>query len=694
VKAEHKQDATTNPQEEKATAWGPLRQDFWRDRWEEFIAFLSGVKNKYWPRSPGEPMVDWYNPQQLFQTALETFVSKTLGRHADRRSIEAANKVAKFFDFSFEVPAAPATKGAIDPEKYRPEDLSPEPLKEIWIDYVSDLGDGFNSTYAVAYLLAQEQLQVEGVTEPLQRGNILIFGGDEVYPTADRKEYKNRLVTPYRYAMRNQPQPAPFLFALPGNHDWYDSLSSFLEFFGDYEQHSFADKRWQVPQNRSYFALKLPHNWWLLGVDFQLQSDLDYWQIKYFEKIVQQMKRGDRIILCCAEPFWVYEKMYPAFKAKNQDSNLHRLLEMLRVPKERTDDVEENDPTPDKQIVLYLAGDLHHYFRVWTSDGRECTPKKSAPPPEKTTLQITSGGGGAFLHPTHGAVQRAYKKEDVNSYPPHAYSKRYGWWNLAFPVLNPRFGWVTSWLYVLLGGLFLLSYEEEMRGRTVVKAADWMEFLQSHIFFPTLETVFHSPLLLLAVIATCAGFFGFTLTEPVAYTFRWIVGWLHGLLHVGASFLLTGWLYYRVLPAPSSTLIAVLFMAPLLFVAGWIVGSFLMGLYLTFALNICGQHMTAAFSSLRIQDWKNFLRLKLDLTTGQLTIYPIGIDRVPRNQDWTTDPAGQSMSYVLPTAPHYRPSQELHGRLIEGPIVLTPMPGQKGKVEIDFDPETKHTETA
>lgn len=681
MKAEHEPTTDTKNQEE--VIWRLLQGIYWRDRWEEFLALLTALKNKCWPRPPGEPMVDWYNPAQLWQTGLETFISKILGRHADRRSIEAANKAARYFDFSFDGIAASTAKGTIDPETYRPEDLSSEPLKELWIDYVSDLGDGFNSTYAVAYLLAQEKLQVEGVAEPLQRGNILIFGGDEVYPTADRKEYKNRLVTPYRYAMRHQPQPAPFLFALPGNHDWYDSLSSFLEFFGDYEKHMFADGRWQVPQNRSYFALKLPQNWWLLGVDVQLQSDLDYWQIKYFERIVQQMKRGDRIILCCAEPFWVYEKIDPGLKKKNEDSNLYRLLEMLRVPKDRTDDVEADDPTPDKQIVLYLAGDLHHYFRVWTNDQQTCTPKKPVPSADKNILQITSGGGGAFLHPTHGTLHSAYKTEDVKSYPPHQNSRRYGWGNLAFLFRNPRFGWVTSCLYMLLGGMFYLSYKAELQFKPLPPNPAWTDYLAA-----AFAGVFHSPLLLLTVLATCAGFFGFTLTEPVAALFRWTIGWLHGLVHVAASFVLTGLLYYVLLQAPDSTLLAVLSMAPLLFASGWIVGSCLMGLYLTFALNICGQHMTAAFSSLRIQDWKNFLRLKLDLTTGQLTIYPIGIDRVPRNHQWTTDPAGQSMSYAVPTTPHYHPTVELHGRLIEGPIVLTPAPGQKGKVEITFDPPT------
>ena len=40
-------------------------------------------------------------------------------------------------------------------------------------------------------------------------------------------------------------------------------------------------------QHRSYFALKLPHRWWLVGVDSALQSDLDVPQLEYFRHIAE-----------------------------------------------------------------------------------------------------------------------------------------------------------------------------------------------------------------------------------------------------------------------------------------------------------------------------------------------------------------------------------------------------------------------
>ena len=73
----------------------------------------------------------------------------------------------------------------------------------MWVDYVSDLGDGFNSTYTVAYLLAQPELEFGG--ETTQRGRILVMGGDQVYPVPKRSHYENRLLGPYRAAMPNPP---------------------------------------------------------------------------------------------------------------------------------------------------------------------------------------------------------------------------------------------------------------------------------------------------------------------------------------------------------------------------------------------------------------------------------------------------------------------------------------------------------
>ena len=83
---------------------------------------------------------------------------------------------------------------------------------------------------------------------------------------------------PYAAALPAVSGHVPVLFAIPGNHDWYDGLTSFTR--------QFCQRRtigaWQTEQFRSYFAAKLIRNWWIWGIDIQLGSDIDYPQLRYF----------------------------------------------------------------------------------------------------------------------------------------------------------------------------------------------------------------------------------------------------------------------------------------------------------------------------------------------------------------------------------------------------------------------------
>lgn len=51
---------------------------------------------------------------------------------------------------------------------------------KFWFDFMADTGDGGNSSYAVAKLLAQPTIEVlvDGKPRPLPRGNLLLIGGD------------------------------------------------------------------------------------------------------------------------------------------------------------------------------------------------------------------------------------------------------------------------------------------------------------------------------------------------------------------------------------------------------------------------------------------------------------------------------------------------------------------------------------
>ena len=64
--------------------------------------------------------------------------------------------------------------------------------------------------------------------------------------------------------------PGPQCFAIPGNHDWIDGLDTFQRHF----QHKGWLGGWLLPQSNSYFALRLPHGWWLLALDLVLVGDI------------------------------------------------------------------------------------------------------------------------------------------------------------------------------------------------------------------------------------------------------------------------------------------------------------------------------------------------------------------------------------------------------------------------------------
>ena len=101
-------------------------------------------------------------------------------------------------------------------------------------------------------------------------------------------------------------------------------------------------------------------------------------------------------------------------------------------------------------------------------------------------------------------------------------------------------------------------------------------------------------------------------------------------------------------------------------VIGGIVGGFVFGLYWVITSVALRMHAAEAFAALRIKDYKNFMRLRFDRDT--LTIYPIGIDKIPRRRFWQgADKAAPPTSH----APRFTASGHIDVRLIEKPIVIS-----------------------
>ena len=79
---------------------------------------------------------------------------------------------------------------------------------------------------------------------------------------------------------------------MPGNHDWYDGLTAFLRLFVRSRDRHFGG--WGTGQSRSYFAVELPADWWLLGLDDQSGSYLDDPQLTYFDEVAPAARPASR----------------------------------------------------------------------------------------------------------------------------------------------------------------------------------------------------------------------------------------------------------------------------------------------------------------------------------------------------------------------------------------------------------------
>ncbi len=545
-------------------------------------------------------MVRWLHPAQVLRTGLDAVVAAVFGARADHRLIEAVVRPqAPYFDYSQET----------------------LPEGDFWLDYVADTGDGWDSTYAVARLLALPELKLSIRGKPkaephtTKRGRVLVHGGDGVYPGASRENYEERLIQPYEAAMRRSTAPSPDLFVIPGNHDWYDGLAAFMRLF--------CANRWiagrRTRQSRSYFALKLPQQWWLIGTDVQLNNDIDVPQVEYFRQVAEHMGPDDKVILCNAEPAWIL-----AAAARRKGSYLENNLEYLQ------------EKVLGRRISVFLAGDLHHYRRHEDAAGRQ---------------KITAGGGGAFLHPTHApaapTLRDGYKLQ--KSFPDERTSRKLARKNLLLIRYSPLFGLMTGALYLLLA---LAAYAE-------VGSLGVSQLPQ--VLLAVGNSMVSRPWTLVLGLATIFGLVG--MADSAFGKWRWLAGTLHGAGHILAAFCVAWAGTYITVSklgiCPDLTPDGLnctagwwhlagkfLLSSGLTFVGGFLVGPFVMGLYLWLSVNFFGAHSNEAFGSLALPDWKNFLRLHIG-KDGRLTVYPVGLERVPRR--WRETHAG-------PYSPAYEPN--------------------------------------
>jgi hypothetical protein len=600
------------------------------------------------------PMTGWYNPLVLVRTGIRVAVSTVFGEFADRReAIAASNAIAaQPIDPSFDYSNAVA-HGA-----------------EFWLDFLADTGDGWEPTFAMAQLVTEPRLTIG--EHDLPRGRLLVLGGDQVYPTASRKAYDERFLGPFEEALdrldESSRKEMPDLYAVPGNHDWYDGLSAFFNLFCrrritlpnalgiDRPGRIIAGRR--TMQTRSYFAVRLPYGWWLWGTDSQLKGHIDQPQIDFFQWVAREwMDPGSKLILCVGQPNWAYIDIADPGPEFSTLSYLERLAGMARTS--------EGHPK-QLQLKLVLTGDSHHYCRYVSEN----------------IQYLTCGGGGAFLHPTHHLEDKEFewkypppgipandatgpyrRKFTISQkmhgaeealYPDRTTSRGLTKRNLFFARHNPGMLVVYGLAYLVFN--WLLEVNARTTGHESFIAALSDPTIAASVL-SYVKLLFASPWSFLLMGAAFGGYYYFA--DDHHGPKRFFIGFAHWAAQtltavittcIAVKLITTVW--GAPVPGDAESWSGVLRNVAALLsgsILAAVVSATIFGIYLWVSLNCFGHHWNEAFSALTVKDFKNFLRMRID-PDGRLHLYPIGLNTVP--------PEGGN-----------DPSLKPH--LIEGPVTIS-----------------------
>ena len=547
--------------------------------------------------------VRWFSPSELVSAGFQAGISATFGQYADKRELEAtfAESNHCLCDAPHHLEAEHAGTPHQDPS-------------ELWIDFVSDTGDGFAATYAVAHTLSSPELEVDGDGDKaLPRGRALFHGGDLVYPTASIANYQQRMKLLYRAAMPEAEGRMPAFFAIPGNHDWYDGLTSFIRIFVD--GYRMGGRR--LPQTRSYYSVRLSPDWWVWGIDIQLDTYIDSRQIEFFRRAAKEIPKGAGIILATAKPSWTKPPV-----EQRDAARLHEGNRVVRPSPEinNLDYLIRKCVKGSVDVRMVLAGDLHHYSRY--SD-------------EEDAQYVTAGGGGAYLSGTHHLPEkndlvrwfphddRSLERQAV--YPSQEWSRRRRWGALALGWFNPSFAALTGVIYLLLGWLALGSLQNASRfSEKLLELSD--EGLVDSIKSIG-EAAFSSSgdfLIVLAFLAILT-LFGRNGRGKMGTA----GGFVHGLAHMVAlavSLLVVSWLA----PGESLWRATAIYVVGLVLL-GAVLGTAVFGAYLTIT-DFWGLHTNEVFAAQRIEHRKNFLRMQVVGDT--INCWAVGIDHIPPAEAW------------------------------------------------------------
>jgi hypothetical protein len=229
--------------------------------------------------------------------------------------------------------------------------------------------------------------------------HFMVICSDVVYPNGDVNEYLKKFCRPYK----DYPKP---IYALPGNHDWYDGLNGFMVHFCGAEpsERSLGGNRilrrlWRKParvksevlekcrtfrpepeehlrQPGPYFAIDTaPLR--IVSIDTGINGQLDHEQGEWLRWVSSNSPKPK--ILLTGKPIYVDNEHHPG----DIEDGAMKVDDIIR--------------TDEHKYVAAIGGDIHNYQRYPVKVGN------------RTIQYIVSGGGGAYMSDTH-----RIPKVDVN----------------------------------------------------------------------------------------------------------------------------------------------------------------------------------------------------------------------------------------------------------------------------------------
>jgi len=598
-----------------------------------------------------KPAVGWFSLRMLVNTAIQALLTAVTGNRTSRREVLAALDVQGGNPYPlFDIACL-----------HNSDELASNEDDAVWIDYIADLGDGFNATHSIAWLVGRDYVGLGQVSKPIPQpqppdcmteaqpdafadtehllpgGSVTIFGGDLVYPYATQRMYQERTTGPYHAARPWQKVGDTYagrmLFSIPGNHDWYDGLANFVHRFCQRGRWMGA---WQVQQKRSYFALRLGHGFSIWGIDLATANDFDAAQLEYFRYQADHLEENEQVILCVPTPAWtdLDDQATAAKQSAGPSGDAWNAITLL------INEVSNNSNRilNPARISVIIAGDAHHYVR-----------HEAIAESDRAAMHlITCGGGGAFMLGTDAVpdllqLSSGIKALKQASFPNYEESRslrggvfsmfyRYKCFCAALSVIMLSLTWlVNSASRALIGDAETTTATIASTALGAVQIGLW------EVLSTVGKTLIYSPPLLMLTLAISAGFIGFASSSRGRKSPKWsapVAGLLHFLAQITIAFVITA-LTLAILTQLGANLLVYVFLVPVLTVGiSWPICGLTFSFYLWFSNTVYQLHEQEIYSSQSIEDWKSFLRLRLN--AEGLTIYPIGLRKVSR--DWHRSP--------------------------------------------------------